>query len=454
MSNNRISYYSTNLKSEPVSFSEALLKGLAPDGGLYMPSAIPVLDRYELESLSELDYPGIAFTVLKKIIGSETDSEELMKICRESYDFEVPLQLVQERKYIMRLDHGPTASFKDFAARMMSRLMQYYLSRNNRKLTILTATSGDTGSAVASAFYGLNNINVVILFPTGEVSLMQRKQMTTLGQNITVIGINGKFDDCQRLVKTAFTDQSIKHLPLSSANSINTGRLLPQSVYYFYAWSRLRSGMDDEILFSVPSGNFGNLMGGLIAKKMGLPVKRFIVSTNSNKEVPEFIKTGIYRSIDPSINCISSAMNVGHPSNLARVVALYDGIMDERGEIKKEPDLIRMRNDLIGFSVTDEETRKTMSTAYNKHGIILEPHGAVAWKGLDEYLQTQRDDSEVLSVSLETAHPAKFPDEIRQIIGAEPLLPDSLSGLTDKNETYMSLDNRYDELKKILLYNL
>jgi threonine synthase len=453
LSNKRISYYSTNLKSDPVSFSEALLKGLAPDGGLYMPSSLPILSNDELENLAELDYSDIAFTVLKKIIGDEIESDDLEKICRESYDFEVPLEHVSDRKFIMRLDRGPTASFKDFAARMMSRLMQYYLSRTNRKLTILTATSGDTGSAVANAFYGLNNINVIILYPVGEVSLMQRKQMTTLGKNITVIGINGKFDDCQRLVKTAFTDRSLKHLPLSSANSINTGRLLPQSVYYFYAWSRLKTYRNDAIIFSVPSGNFGNLMGGLIAKEMGLPVKKFVISTNSNKEVPEFLKTGIYNSINPSINCISSAMNVGHPSNLARVVALYNGVMNEKGEITKEPDMPKLRNDLEGFSVTDDETRKTISKAYNKYGVVLEPHGAVAWKGIEEYLRIHEDDSEVLFVSLETAHPAKFPDEIREIIGIEPLLPQSLSGLTDKIENFLTLDNSYEEIKKILIIN-
>jgi threonine synthase len=453
LKNKQITYYSTNHNSAEVSFREALLKGLAPDGGLYMPSSIPVLKPDELDQFSEQAYHEIAFTVLERIIGLEIDRNELLRICSDAYDFEVPAEKVAGNSYILRLDHGPTASFKDFAARMMSRLMQYYISHNNHNLTILTATSGDTGSAVANAFHGLKNINVIILFPLDEVSVMQRRQMTTLGENITVIGINGKFDDCQHLVKTAFTDQSLNHLPLSSANSINTGRLLPQSIYYFHSWSKLRRSIDEEVIFSVPSGNFGNLMGGLIAKLMGLPVKRFVISTNSNNEVPEFLKNGIYRSISPSINCISSAMNVGHPSNLARILALYNGTMDEKGKIIKEPDLKRMREDLYGISVTDEDTRKTISETYSKYGLVLEPHGAVAWKGLEEYFKVNEEDSSHLSISLETAHPAKFPDEIKQIIGTEPVLPPSLAGLAEKSEQFLAMENNYEMFKKELLRN-
>jgi threonine synthase len=451
MSSEGIRYYSTNLKSKEVGFSEALLKGLAPDGGLYMPSLIPVLDNEELVKLSDQSYPEIAYTVLSKIISNEIESEKLMSVCRDAYNFEVPLEHVTERKYILRLDQGPTASFKDFAARMMSRLMQYYISKNNRNLTILTATSGDTGSAVASAFYGLENIKVVILFPLEEVSDMQRKQMTTLGKNITVIGIDGKFDDCQRYVKTAFTDITLNHLPLSSANSINTGRLLPQSVYYFYAWSRLRKNPIEKILFSVPSGNFGNLMGGLIASRMGLPVKRFIVSTNSNGEVPEFLGTGVYNPVDPSVNCISSAMNVGHPSNLSRIVAMYGGVMDQYGKILKVPDMALLREHLAGISISDNDTVKTIKDCYERYGILIEPHGAVAWKGLTEYLKDFRESGEQLSVSLETAHPAKFPEEIIKITGKNPSLPPSLSGLENKDESYIRLENSYEKVKEILV---
>lgn len=451
MNKKQITYYSTNLKSDPVPFPEALLKGLAPDGGLYMPDYIPELGKAELEAMAGMDYPDIAFTVLNNIIGNEIPSEVLKSLCMEAYDFEVPLENVYERKYILRLDQGPTASFKDFAARMMGRLMQYYISMNNRHLTILTATSGDTGSAVASAFYGLPNINVIILFPLDEVSSMQRKQMTTLGKNVTVIGIDGKFDDCQSHVKRAFTDISLKHLPLSSANSINTGRLLPQSVYYFYAWSKLSRSANESVIFSVPSGNFGNLMGGLIALRMGLPVRKFVISTNANGEVPEFLGTGIYKPIVPSINCISSAMNVGHPSNLARIVALYNGIMNEKGEILKQPDMKHMLENLAGISVSDSDTRETIRNCFKKHSLLLEPHGAVAWKGLMEYVKDMHIPEDQLSISLETAHPAKFPEEIIEITGKNPDLPESLSGLEIKKENYESFDNSYEKLKKRLL---
>lgn len=446
-------YYSTNLRSPEATFREALLKGLAPDGGLYMPVSFPPLTHDELRSFSAKEYYEIAFIILNKIIGNEINKQDLLNICLDAYNFELPLEKVTDRKYIMRLDQGPTASFKDFAARMMSRLMQYYLALNNQHLTILTATSGDTGSAVASAFYGLKNINVIILFPGNEVTLMQRKQMTTLQNNIRVIAIDGKFDDCQRLVKKAFLDPSLSHIPLSSANSINIGRLLPQSVYYFYAWSRLSAGSNEKAIFSVPSGNFGNLMGGLIAFRMGLPVERFIVTTNENDEVPEFLHTGNYKSINPSKKCISSAMNVGHPSNLARIVALYGGIMDENGSIIKAPDMNSMRNDLFAVSVSDEATRMTIADIYKKYNILLEPHGAIAWYGINEYFRINNchNSEKQLCVSLETAHPAKFPEEVSQIINVDPLLPPSLIGLAEKTENYFTLENHYEALKEFIL---
>lgn len=455
MKKKQIKYYSTNLKSPEVSFSEALLKGLAPDGGLYMPSSLPSISTVELSGFSCKEYNEIAYSVLNKLIGSEIDKSELIRICEESYNFEVPLEKVHDRKYILRLDQGPTASFKDFAARMMSRLMQYYLSLSDKHLTILTATSGDTGSAVASAFYGLKNINAIILYPAGEVTSMQRKQMTTLQDNIKVIAIDGKFDDCQRLVKTAFLDKSLNDIPLTSANSINIGRLLPQSIYYFYAYSKLTINNKEDVVFSVPSGNFGNLMGGLIARKMGLPVKQFIISTNENDEVPEFIRTGSYKSINPSRNCISSAMNVGHPSNLARIVAFYEGIMDESGNIIKAPDLAKMREDFFAVSVSDDETRAVIGEVYKRYGLLLEPHGAIAWKGIKEYSGSGKVflQAKPLLISLETAHPAKFPSEIKQILNFEPDLPESLVGLDIKPEEYISMDNSYEKLKDFILKN-
>ena len=450
-----IKYYSTNRRSPEVSFQKALLNGIAPDGGLYLPATFPVLSPVEFESFSEKSYTGIASIVLNKLIGDEVDNKELLKLCNEAYNFDVPLEKVYNRSYIMRLDRGPTASFKDFAARMMSRLMQHFLSINNQQLTILTATSGDTGSAVANAFHGLKNINVTILFPAKEVSLMQRKQMTTLNDNISVIAVDGKFDDCQRLVKKAFLDPALARINLSSANSINIGRLLPQSVYYIYAWSRLALNSEDKAVFSVPSGNFGNLMGGIIAKKMGLPVKQFVISTNENDEVPEFLRTGIYKAISPSKNCISSAMNVGNPSNLARIIDLYGGTMSETGEILKQPDMVRMHEDMFGIGVSEEETKATIARVFKGYKIILEPHGAIAYFGAESYLKTMSKASSELQlcISLETAHPAKFPEQLEEILNLKPQLPESLSGIDRKPENYTPLDNDYESLKEFLLNN-
>lgn len=449
----KLLYYSTNLLSDKVSFRNALLKGLAHDGGLYMPETIPVLDKKEIKAFSGMSYPEIALAIAVKFLHSEIETTDLKAIVENAYNYDVPLEKVYEKKYLMRLDQGPTASFKDFAARMMGRLMQYYLKKEDRKLLILTATSGDTGSAIANAFYGLENINVVILFPKTEVTDRQRKQMTTLHKNIQILALDGKFDDCQALVKRAFNDPALTHLSLSSANSINIGRLLPQSMYYVYAYSRLCDiDKGDEIIFSVPSGNFGDLMGGLIAKHMGLPVRKFVVSTNENDEVPEYFKTGNYKTIVPSLNCISSAMNVGHPSNMARVVALYGGMMNEKGIVVKQPDMDAMKQDMFAVSVSDTETRETIRRVYDRHKVIIEPHGAVGWAGLRHYFRYEPDDhrAEQVTVCLETAHPAKFPKELNEVLGIDPELPASLRGLEDKEEKMEEIENGYDSFKRFL----
>lgn len=447
-----IHYYSTNLNTSPVTFREALLKGLAPDRGLFMPDDIPGITVDEIEAFKEKPYSDIAFAVLSKFLANEIPEKELQRLAKDAYNFDIPLENVYERKYVMRLDQGPTASFKDFAARMMGRLMQYYLKQENRELLILTATSGDTGSAIANAFYGLDNIRVVILFPEKEVTDRQRKQMTTLKKNVQIISIDGKFDDCQALVKQAFSDEELDFLPLSSANSINIGRLLPQMVYYFYAYAKLRNRSNDMAVFSVPSGNFGDLMGGLMAKKMGLPVKKFIVATNENDEVPKYFATGAYQLIVPSKNCISSAMNVGHPSNMARLVALYDGKMNEKGEVIETPDMEKIHTDMFAIGITDKQTKATIKQAYEQHRLLLEPHGAVGWTALNEYFtQYPYDNNESqLCISLETAHPAKFPKEIEEILNISPQLPDSLKGLEEKQEYFERLDNNYDDFKGFL----
>lgn len=449
-------YYSTNLKANSITFDKALLKGLAPDKGLFMPEEMPKFTKEEISDFSDKEYYEIAFEVGRKFLKGQISDIDLMAIVEEAYDFDVPLDHVSEKKYVLRLDRGPTASFKDFAARMMGRLMQYYLKKENRNLLILTATSGDTGSAVANAFYGLDNIKVVVLFPEKEVTERQRKQMTTLGKNIQIVAIDGKFDDCQALVKEAFSDNELNYLNLSSANSINIGRLVPQIVYYFYSFAKLRAGKeDDSVIFSVPSGNFGDMMGGVFAKHMGLPVKKFIIAVNENDEFPQYLKTGKYKTVEPSKNCISSAMNVGHPSNIARLIALYKGIMDEKGVIKKQADLDMMRDHFYSISINDAQTRETIKEAFKRDNLLLEPHGAVAWAGLLNYLEKfpENNTKDQLFVSLETAHPAKFPEEINKILNIDPELPKSLEGLDIKEEFYDKIELNYRAFKKFLQEN-
>ncbi len=448
-----ILFYSTNLIAAPVPFNDALLKGLAPDKGLYMPEYIPRLEKEEILAFTDMEYPEIAFRIARKFLQGVISDEELLTITRDAYDYEVPLEHVVDRKYVMRLDQGPTASFKDFAARMMGRLMQHYLNHGKRKLLILTATSGDTGSAIANAFYGLDNIEVAVIFPETEVTDRQRKQMTTLGKNVRIIAIDGKFDDCQALVKQAFSDSELDYLKLSSANSINIGRLIPQIVYYFYAYAKLRKSDDEEIIFSVPSGNFGDMMGGVLAMKMGLPVKKFVIATNDNDDFPKYLETGMYDKIVPSKNCISSAMNVGHPSNLARLVALYGGMMDESGKIFTPADMEVMRNELWSTSISDQETRKTIQRAWKGHKLLLEPHGSVGWAGLWAYCDAFGCNEDQLCVSLETAHPAKFPQEIEKLLGFNPELPPSLEGLEDKEEKFDHIENSYEDFKRYLVRN-
>lgn len=448
---NPIYFYSTNKKAKEVTFSEALVNGLAPDKGLYMPKEIPTFTKEEINSFTEKEYYEIAFEVSRKFLKGQIEDEKLLVMLKDAYNYDIPLEKVYGNKYIMRLDQGPTASFKDFAARMMGRLMQHYLKKENKQLLILTATSGDTGSAIANAFYGLNNIKVLVLFPENEVTVRQRKQMTTLGKNIKIISLDGKFDNCQALVKDAFTDSDLDYLNLSSANSINIGRLIPQIIYYFYSYSRLSNNKkSDEVVFSIPSGNFGDMMGGVFAKKMGLPIKKFIISVNKNDEFLKFLNSGKYNKIEPSNNCISSAMNVGHPSNLARLVNLYNGNMNEKGEILKSPDMDEMRKDIFSISVSDKETKETIKETQKKYNVLLEPHGAVGWKGLTEYLKQNEADADKLCISLETAHPAKFPEQIVDILGLDPELPESLKGLENKKEDYDKIGNTYSDFKSYL----
>ena len=442
-----IKFFSTNGHLDRVDFKGALLAGQAPDKGLYMPEMFPSLSPETIRNFPQMSYHQIAYQVIKPYLGDLMEESALEEMLKDAYSYEVPLEQVYDGKYLLRLDRGPTCSFKDFAARLMGRLMQYFLKEEGRSMIILTATSGDTGSAVAHAFYGLENIKVIVLFPESEVTERQRRQMTTLGENIYPLAVTGKFDDCQALVKQAFVDPELKGLELSSANSINVGRLLPQAVYYFYAHSRVAPG-GEEVVFSVPSGNFGDLMGGLIALKMGLPVKKFVAATNENDEFPRFMQTGVYEPIRPSRNCISNAMNVGHPSNLARLFSLYGGQMDETGQVARQPDLSAMREEIYAVSISDEETRQTIREAYSQYKVLLEPHGAVGWAGLVRYLKEFGDWSP--AVSLETADPAKFPDEIVRLTGVNPSLPPAMASLDEKEEHYLKMDGSYASLKDYL----
>jgi len=443
-------FYSTNHQSSEVNLRDALFTGQAPDKGLYMPKNFPLIEKVEWDAVREKSYPEIANWILSKYCEGTIPAEKLELLCQDAYNYRVPLEHVTDKKYILRLDQGPTASFKDFAARMMGRWFGALLSGDEKETVILTATSGDTGSAIAHAFYGIPNIQVMVLFPPDEVSNRQRKQMTTLGGNITIVGIDGKFDDCQALVKQAFADPQLKDIQLTSANSINIGRLLPQAVYYIYAFLKISKNLE-PIVISVPSGNFGNMMGCLLAWKMGLPIKRLVISTNANDEVPVYLRTGSYEKIVPSKNCISNAMNVGHPSNFTRVIDLFGGHMDETGKIHKEPDLEAMHQLIWSVSIGDQETRETIQKAWEKHQLLLEPHGAVGWAGLGRYLENHDEDIDIPMVSVETAHPAKFPEEIETLLGIVPEVPASLKMVEEKNEHYLEYPNDYETFKTLLV---
>ena len=443
-------FHSTNGQSPDVNLRDALLIGQAPDRGLYLPREFPKLTHHDLAGFAKLPYHAIAFEVLRRFTGGIIDDEALEELCRDAYDYSVPLEPVRgfDRVCVLRLDRGPTASFKDFAARMMARLIGRFVRENGQTLNILTATSGDTGSAVASAFHGVEGIRAIVLFPLGEVSARQRKQMTTLRENIRTLAIDGKFDDCQALVRRAFADPALKRIPLSSANSINIGRLLPQSVYYFYAAARLAQP-GEPIVFAVPSGNFGDMMGAIIAGQMGLPIKRLVVPVNGNDEFPRFLATGRYDKIEPSRACLSNAMNVGHPSNLARLVAVYGGQMDETGRINFAPDMAALRRDLFSTGVSDEQTRATIQQAWTDHELLLEPHGAVGWRGFLDYVPTEPLNGSP-AVVLETAHPAKFPEEIEKILGFTPTVPPALAALDKLAEDYDRLAVNYAAFRDYL----
>ncbi len=434
MTEEEIRFHSTNFNTPDVDFKTVILRGQAPDKGLYMLNKIPKFKSGEIYSFKNYELKEIANIVIRKFIGTSIPEKELKKIIDNSITFKVPISHIDNNNFICYLDRGPTCSFKDFGARALAKIMEYFLKKQKNNAVILTATSGDTGGAVAQAFYGMNRIKVVILFPKDEISILQKKQMTTLGKNIIAIGINGKFDDCQHYVKTAFADPELKNYNFSSANSINFGRLMPQTLYYFWSYSRIIEKKDEKVIFSVPSGNFGNLTGGLIAHKMGLPVKRFISAVNENDEFPQYLNTGVYEKVVPSKKCISNAMNVGHPSNLARLIDLYGGQIDETGKLHQNANLDDIRRDIVSCSINDQLTRNTIVEFYNRYKKIMDPHGAVGWAALQIYRKKYPEDHQIKSITFETADPAKFPDEIVSLIKVRPKLPKSLEIIQNKEE--------------------
>ena len=457
-----IRYYSTNRRLDgvagltpfkgQVSFRDALIQGQAPDEGLFMPDPIPALDLGDIRTCKGAPYSSPAFLVAEAFLKDELPREEIRQVVEDSYNFDVPLERVYDRMFVMRLDRGPTASFKDFAARMMARLMSRLRDRGKR-LNVLVATSGDTGSAVGEAFKGVEGIGVTILYPRNEVSGMQKKQLDTIGENVLALSVDGKFDDCQNLVKQAFSDSGLAQLNLTSANSINFGRIMPQSVYYVYAYAQL-AGKGEEIVFSVPSGNFGNALGCEYARRMGLPVRMLVMPTNENDEFPNYLTTGTYEKVSPSRACLSNAMNVGHPRNLARFFDLYGGTVDRTGVVHAYPDIAEMRRRIFAVSVSDEETKKTIRRVWEQYRVLLEPHGAVGWRGLEHYLEACCGPIAEPCVCLETAHPAKFPDEIVELLRITPEVPQSMKELEKRTGEAVELPADYGRLRAFLLDTL
>jgi len=425
-------------QKEAVPFSEALLYGLAYDGGLYMPISVPRLKDRFWQNINKLSLTDIGFEIARLYLKDEIEDRDLRNIIDDAINFDAPLVPLHDHVHILELFHGPTLAFKDFGARFMARAFAHLHKDKDREIVILAATSGDTGSAVAHGFYKVPGIKVCLLYPSGKVSKLQEQQMTTLGENITALEVDGTFDDCQRMVKDAFSDQKLRdQILLSSANSINIGRLLPQTFYYVYALSQL--GIQNKPVFSVPSGNFGNLTAGLIAAEMGMPTEHFIAATNANDVVPKYLQSGEFHP-RASVKTISNAMDVGNPSNFDRISYLYHQSLDE------------IRKHISGYSFTDEETRKCIREVYEKTGYILDPHAAVGYLAGQSWLE--HHDVDVPMIVLGTAHPAKFRDVVEPLIGKELELPPQLEAAMQKEKKSTPLDGRYEALRDFLLEDL
>lgn len=431
-------FYSTNNKNNLVSFREAVINGLADDGGLYMPELIPTFPSSFFKKLKTYSFTDIGFEIASQFINeTEIPPDELNKIIIESINFPAPLVSLDNSLSILELFHGPTLAFKDFGARFMAKVMSYFIRDSSQKMNILVATSGDTGSAVAHGFYGAEGINVYLLYPKNKVSSLQEKQLTTLDKNITALEIDGTFDDCQKIVKAAFVDHELKDkMNLSSANSISIARLLPQVFYYFEAYKQLPD-FDKEVIISVPSGNLGNLTGGLIAKKMGLPISKFVAATNANSVFTEYIESGNFLSRS-SVKTHSNAMDVGNPSNLARINDMFDN------------DVSLIREVIFSRSFSDEETLTAISDMKNKYNYTIDPHGAVGYLALKEFIKNSVQPLRY-GIMVETAHPAKFKETVESATGVEVELPESLANCLKKEKRALELSNEYFAFKEFLL---
>ena len=429
-------YYSTNGKAPLATLEEAVVKGLAGDRGLYMPEKIKRLPREFYDNIADMSFHEIAIKVADTFFGEDIESKALEEIVRDTLSFDCPVVRVTDSIYSLELFHGPTLAFKDVGARFMARLLQYFIKKENkREVNVLVATSGDTGSAVANGFLGVDGINVYVLYPKGKVSKIQECQFTTLGNNITAIEVDGVFDDCQRLVKSAFMDEELnRHMNLTSANSINVARFLPQSFYYFNAYARMRQlGKADKLVVCVPSGNFGNITAALFGHEMGLPIHRFIAANNANDIFFKYLQTGEYKPM-PSKQTIANAMDVGDPSNFARIYDLYKGSYD------------RIKSLIGGATYSDQQIRETMRRCYNENGYVLDPHGACGYQALKDMLV----DGET-GVFCETAHPAKFKETVENAINTETDIPPRLAEFMKGTKESVNMTNSFSDFKAFLM---
>ncbi|MEE9362152.1 MAG: threonine synthase [Cellulophaga sp.] len=429
-----MNFYSLNKNAPNVSFKEAVIKGIAPDRGLYFPESITPLPSSffsDIENLSNLE---IAFMAIRQFVSDDIPENKLKIILSEVLDFDFPIIEIEENIGTLELFHGPTMAFKDVGARFMAKCLGHFSKAEDKEVTVLVATSGDTGGAVANGFLGVKGVNVVILYPSGKVSDIQERQLTTLGQNIRALEVDGTFDDCQSMVKSAFLDTELtSKMQLTSANSINVARWLPQLFYFIFAYKQTKS-KGKEIFFSVPSGNFGNICAGLMAQRLGMPVKHFIASTNVNKVVPNFMQTGKYEP-KPSVATISNAMDVGDPSNFIRIQHLFKDNFKE------------LKENVSSYSFTDKETKEAMLKIFKNNNYIADPHGAVGYLGLKKHQETH---PESYGIFLETAHPVKFLDTVEDVIQQKLEIPEKIAALLDKTNEATAISS-YDELKEFLL---